>query len=61
MSTQAPPKDQNFWKCSKCGYTLTAKSPPETCPECKEACEFHNITCYLPECGGPGNIDPRLK
>jgi hypothetical protein len=23
-------------------------------------CEFKNVTCYTPECGGPGNIDPRL-
>jgi hypothetical protein len=19
-----------------------------------------NVTCYIPECGGPGNYDPRL-
>ncbi len=51
---------KNHWKCSKCGYTLEAPSPPQTCPECKEPCEFKNITCYIPDCGGPGNIDPRL-
>jgi hypothetical protein len=34
---------------------------PEECPECKEKCEFFNITCYTPECGGPGHIDSRLK
>ena len=49
-----------FWKCSYCGYRITAGSPPETCPNCKKKCEFVNITCYTPECGGPGNVDPRL-
>ena len=48
------------WKCTECGYTVAAAKPPEACPECKKACEFKNVTCYLPECGGPGNIDPRL-
>jgi rubredoxin len=52
---------QGTWKCSKCGYTLTAPTPPQTCPECKEKCEFHDVACYTPDCGGPGNIDPRLK
>ncbi len=59
MTTTAPP--QGHWKCSKCGYTETAPLPPETCPECKETCEFLDVACYTPECGGPGNIDPRLK
>jgi rubredoxin len=49
-----------YWKCSHCGYTITAPQPPDTCPECGEKCQFVNITCYTPECGGPGNIDPRL-
>lgn len=49
-----------FWKCQKCGYTITAATPPEVCPECNEKCDFRNITCYTPDCGGPGNIDPRL-
>lgn len=57
MSTMEP---KNHWKCSKCGYTLEAVSPPPACPVCKEECEFKNITCYIPDCGGPGNIDPRL-
>jgi len=50
------------WKCTKCGYTLQAPTPPEECPECKEKCEFIDVTCYVPECGGPesGNPDPRL-
>ena len=49
-----------YWKCGKCNFTFTAPSPPEKCPECDETCDFLNITCYTPECGGPGNIDPRL-
>jgi len=57
--TQTEP--QPHWKCIDCGFVLQAASPPEVCPSCKGHCEFNNVTCYLPECGGPGNIDPRLK
>ena len=51
------------WKCSNCGYTLQEPKPPEQCPSCKEKCEFIDVTCYIPECGGPeaGGTDPRLK
>lgn len=49
-----------YWKCGRCGYLLSAARPPDTCPACHEKCEFKNVTCYTPECGGPGNIDPRL-
>jgi rubrerythrin len=49
-----------YWKCSHCGFLITAAAPPDTCPSCKEKCEFLNVTCYTPECGGPGKIDPRL-
>ena len=49
-----------FWKCSNCGFILTAAMFPEKCPSCKEKCEFRNVTCFTPECGGPDNIDPRL-
>ena len=48
------------WKCSNCGYTFGAEKPPEECPSCKEKCAFMDVSCYTPECGGPGNIDPRL-
>jgi len=37
----------------------TAK-PPDVCPECGERCNFIDVTCYLPECGGPGHVDRRL-
>jgi rubredoxin len=49
------------WKCGKCSFTFTAPSLPEKCPVCDEKCDFLNITCYTPDCGGPGNIDPRLR
>ena len=52
---------QTSWRCTKCGFTLQAEKPPEMCPTCQAQCEFHDVTCYLPECGGPGGIDPRLK
>jgi len=51
---------KNWWKCSNCGYTLEAAQPPEACPSCKEKCNFIDATCYTPECGGPGNIDPQV-
>ena len=55
------PKCENtYWKCSNCGYLITAGAPPATCPSCGQKCNFLNVTCYTPECGGPGNIDPRL-
>jgi len=52
----------NQWKCSNCGYTFEAAQPPERCPSCHEACTFLNVTCYIPECGGPGagGVDERL-
>ena len=51
------------WKCSNCGYQLSADAPPAQCPQCKEKCEFSDVSCYIPECGGPGsgNVDPRLS
>ncbi|MEJ2224718.1 MAG: hypothetical protein P8X49_06225 [Syntrophobacterales bacterium] len=55
-----PHCNMTYWKCSECGYTVTAANFPEICPSCHKKCEFRNITCYTPECGGPGGIDPRL-
>ncbi len=49
-----------YWKCEKCGYIITAGIPPEACPECGEKGGFLDITCYIPECGGPGHVDQRL-
>lgn len=55
-----PQCNQTYWKCGECGFLITAGNPPAECPQCKKNCEFLNVTCYTPECGGPGNIDPRL-
>ncbi|MFP4427882.1 MAG: rubredoxin-like domain-containing protein [Desulfovermiculus sp.] len=49
-----------YWKCQKCNFIITAPSPPETCPECGSNAGFVNVTCYIPECGGPEHVDPRL-
>ena len=49
----------SIWKCTKCGYTLTAEKPPETCPSCKAKCEFVDITCYTPDCNFEGT-DKRI-
>ena len=54
-------ESQTSWKCSDCGLIVQAEKPPEICPSCKGRCEFIDVSCYLPDCGGPGNIDPRLK
>ena len=50
----------SWWECVECGYTLQESMPPEKCPGCKNICVFNDVTCYTPECGGPGNIDPKL-
>ncbi|MBW1834718.1 MAG: hypothetical protein JRI62_08125 [Deltaproteobacteria bacterium] len=28
------------WKCSNCGYSLEAETPPEQCPSCKKKCDW---------------------
>jgi len=48
------------WKCSNCGFTFGADTVPDRCPSCKQVCTFSDVSCYIPDCGGPGNIDPRL-
>ena len=50
----------NHWMCSNCGYVFEAETPPDVCPSCCVKCTFSDITCYTPECGGPGNVDYRL-
>ena len=49
-----------YWECTGCGFLITAEAPPDVCPVCNENCAFINVTCYTPDCGGTGNIDPRL-
>jgi rubrerythrin len=51
--------DKPYWKCSECGYTLQADTPPDICASCNERCEFKDVTCYQPDCGFKG-VDPRL-
>ncbi len=53
-------KQMTQWKCSNCSYTFGAETVPDRCPSCKQTCTFSDVTCYIPDCGGPGNIDPRL-
>ena len=48
------------WMCSECGYMAEGETFPGPCPSCKQACSFNDITCYIPDCGGEQNIDPRL-
>ncbi|MDY6910920.1 MAG: hypothetical protein SVM79_00965 [Chloroflexota bacterium] len=48
------------WMCSECSYQMDAEIPPETCPSCKKICVFSDVTCYIPDCGGEQNVDPRL-
>jgi rubredoxin len=50
----------SWWICSECDYVLEAEKPPHTCPECNKQCNFSDVTCYIPECGGQHNLDPRL-
>jgi len=54
--------DKLDWKCSNCGYTLVAPAPPDKCPSCSQQCEFVLVTCFIPDCGGPGagTMDARL-
>ncbi len=51
---------QFFWRCGNCSFTLQAPCPPDICPSCRRQCKFKDVSCYLPECGGPGNVDQRL-
>jgi endogenous inhibitor of DNA gyrase (YacG/DUF329 family) len=50
------------WKCNTCSNTISADTPPEICPFCRQKCEYVDVTCYIPECGGPGsgNINPEV-
>lgn len=50
------------WKCNKCGNTVETSAPPETCPSCRDKCEFIDVSCYIPDCGGAesGNVDEKV-
>jgi hypothetical protein len=51
-----------IFKCNNCGNTVDVVSPPEVCPSCKQKCEFVDVSCYIPECGGPEGhgINPKV-
>ena len=49
-----------YWMCYSCGHCADQPKPPDQCPHCSQKCSFRDVTCYRPECGGPGNIDPLL-
>jgi rubrerythrin len=59
-TNSGPQAEDVHWKCGNCGRITSAQTPPDVCPGCNEKCDFKNVSCYTPECGGPGNIDPRL-
>jgi desulfoferrodoxin-like iron-binding protein len=48
-----------YWSCTNCHYVLQALQPPDVCPSCGEACQFVDVSCYIPECGFSG-VDSRL-
>lgn len=50
----------NYWMCSECNFVFPAESPPSECPSCHNKCTFTDVTCYIPECGGPEHLDRRL-
>jgi rubredoxin len=50
----------SWWICSACEYVLESDVPPEQCPQCNEKCLFSDVSCYIPECGGPERFDPGL-
>ena len=51
-----------IWKCNACGNAVKADTPPDICPSCKDRCEYVDVTCYIPGCGGPasGNINAEV-
>lgn len=55
-------KAMAVFKCNKCGNTIDVAVPPDKCPACKEKCEFVDVSCYIPDCGGAGssNINPQV-
>jgi rubredoxin len=52
--------NKTWWICSECDYVIHADTQPEECPHCKKKCLFSDVTCYIPDCGGPNNLDMQL-
>jgi len=42
---------ETLWKCTGCGFTLKADTPPEECPACKNKCAFVDKTDYTQPIG----------
>ena len=60
-STQAKEKmAMPTWQCQHCGFREEKDAPPETCPSCKQKCEFVDVSCYTPDCQD-SKADNRLK
>ena len=53
------PANAPYWSCTGCHYVLQALQPPDVCPSCGQACQFVDVSCYIPECGFTG-VDSRL-
>ena len=49
-----------WWICSECDYVFQAEAPPDACPSCHVKCVYSDVTCYIPQCGGPGHLDAKL-
>jgi rubredoxin len=52
--------ENSWWICTECEGVFQAETPPGKCPNCGKECVFSDVTCYIPECGGPRNVDVRL-
>ena len=50
----------SWWICRNCNYVFEVETPPETCPSCHAERVFSDITRYIDEFGGPGNLDMKL-
>ncbi|MFW6107257.1 MAG: 4Fe-4S binding protein [bacterium] len=50
----------NRWRCGNCGYRLEADVPPETCPGCRQKCEFIDDNPYVPVDQGEAARRPSL-
>lgn len=50
------------WKCNNCGNTIDVAAPPPACPSCKMKCDFIDVSCYTPDCGGAdaGTVDEKV-
>ena len=53
-------QEKSWWMCSECENVFQSEIAPSACPNCSKICTFLNVTCFIPECGGPDNVDMRL-